>query len=181
MKTKTLPPEALKNLKVSLGAKSDDEPVVVTEPNTEPAEPVVVNESLTDTPEASLAEITELKEKLSTTEADNTKLSDAIKGLEAEATETKESLSASEKLVTDLSTNLLCVVNSMKVAMGHVELGEEVTGEALLKEYDFTSTKYMEALPTGPASPEPKVETTEPVVYNKALQADYENMPFGSK
>lgn len=181
MKTKTLSPEALKNLKVSL-SKVDDEPDVIEKPeenlSDSPDTPEIPVEIPGDN-EALLAEVSELKESLSTLESDKVKLSEEVETLKSGIEASEKSLSASEKLVTNLSDNLRMVVNSMKVAMGHVELSDSVDGEALLKEYEFTSTKYVETLPTGAVTDEPVAPKENlSAIDSQAIEADYESMPW---
>lgn len=180
MKKITLPASALKNLKTSLSDNADE------------TVPVVPEESLADghkvpvvSEDPSLAELTELKEKFSTSEADKLKLAETVTALEADAVTVKESAASSEKLVTKLSAQLLVTVNSMKIAMGHVELGEDVTGEALLAEYDHTLPKYLESIPPGSAVDEPAVDepaaTKETITTSLSDTADINNYAWGKK
>jgi len=180
MKTKTLSLAALTGLKATMTSKPTSEPetptVVVEETLTnKPIVEPVVKPVVETTTDESLAELTDLKEKFSAIETENISLTETIAGLEAQAESSKAAFTASEELVTNLSTNLLGVVNSMKVAMGHVELGEEVAGAALLKEYTHTLPKYLESIPSGSAVDEPTAIPEDNTTQSLSAAADIKN------
>ena len=191
MKVKTLSKEALKKISENLSSKKEDEnSEEVLKDQLEETEGSQTEETLEDQLEENLenensedfkAKYLELQENLTAVEAENVDLKAKLEAMEAELATSKETAEGSEKLVTNLSENLRSVVNSMKITMGHVELGENVSGEALLKEYEFTSTKFMETLPTGSVVDEPKSkskQTNQSAVTTLAASADYKHMPW---
>lgn len=190
MKTTRLSVAALKKLKVSM-SKSDD----AQEDIKPPEESLTDNPDSVDTPEeeltttleeadapdatALLAEVSDLTAKLADSESAGLKLTDKVAELESAAESFAEEKEASEKLVTNLSDNLRGVVNSMKVAMGHVELSDDVSGAALLKEYEFTLPKYIESIPSGSVTEEPSSAVKDESEYSShADQVDYQNFPW---
>lgn len=163
MKVKTLSKEALEKMTGNLSPKLED----TQEPVEEPKEEFVEEPEVED-------QLPEVDPRLEELETENLQLKDQLTVANAAVENSKE-------LVTNLSEGLRNVVNSMKISMGHVELDESCVGEALLKEYEFTSNKFMESMPTGSLVDEPetkKVDKPQSAITSKAVSADYKNMPW---
>lgn len=185
MKVKTLSKEALAKMTGNLSSKPDQESdtdAVDTEVTLKDGETVI--EDLTDGEETEDTQtepnlLEELKEKYEALESDHAGANEQLAAVN-ETLETKlKDFEESEKLVANLSEGLRGVVNSMKISMGHVELDDSVVGEAILKEYEFTSNKFMESMPTGSLVPEPETTNkTKSAVPSLASAADYKNMPW---